>query len=218
MGFASPPRRHLFTRVHSHQNRNPGFGLRLPHRKSRSALVVSHHPDGFLREQAVSLLRLTAGLRFAAFPLRSPQSTDRSRLNGHRRDSPQRVSHPSKDSPRQQPHRVTTAVAFLTFHSLAASVAPPKSRAEYLVITSSEELIRPTRQAGRGSVRTGSDSEEPFAAASSLGPKNQRHGLTSLHREEEGVWTSGAPSPRGRPSAQIAPRLRRAVPLSAEPE
>jgi len=32
--------------------------------------------------------------------------------------SPQRVSHPSKDSPHLQPYRVTTAVAFLTFHSL----------------------------------------------------------------------------------------------------
>jgi hypothetical protein len=73
MGFASPPRRHLSTRVHSHQTRKSGFGQRLPHRQSRSAPVVSHHLDGFLRERAVSLLRLTAGLRFAAFPHRSPR-------------------------------------------------------------------------------------------------------------------------------------------------
>jgi hypothetical protein len=52
--------------------------------------------------------------------------------------SPQRVSHPSKDSPRPQPYRVTTAVAFLTFHSLRALPrSSPKSR-----LTSRHQLPR----------------------------------------------------------------------------
>jgi hypothetical protein len=74
LGFASPPSRHLLTRVHSHPILGPGFGHRLPHRQSRSALVVSHHLDGFLREQAVSLLHLTTSQRFTAFhPPRPPR-------------------------------------------------------------------------------------------------------------------------------------------------
>jgi hypothetical protein len=54
---------------------------------------------------------------------------------------PQRVSHPSKDSPHQQPYRVTTAVAFLTFHSLRT---PPirLRRAVLTVDTSSSRLRR----------------------------------------------------------------------------
>jgi hypothetical protein len=91
-----------------------------------SALMVSHHHDGFLRERAVSLLRLTAGLRFAAFPSSPSTSTAEAADPERFSTSPQRVSHPSKDSPRQQPYRVTAAVAFLTFHSLRAPHQTPK--------------------------------------------------------------------------------------------
>jgi len=80
MGFASPPRRRIRARVHSHPILGPGFGRRLPHRQSRSALVVSHHLDGFLRERAVSLLHLTAGKRFATFP---PRGLRRRRSRTH---------------------------------------------------------------------------------------------------------------------------------------
>jgi hypothetical protein len=45
------------------------------------------------------------------------------------RHSPQRVSHPSKDSPRPQPHRVSTAVALLTLPPLLLSEEKIKVRA-----------------------------------------------------------------------------------------
>jgi len=67
MGFALPPRRHSSSRP-PHQTRKSSFGDRPPQPITCSVLVVSHHLDGFLREQAVSLLRLTTGQRFAAFP------------------------------------------------------------------------------------------------------------------------------------------------------
>lgn len=38
----------------------PTFGQRLPHRRSRSALVVFHHFDGFLQQTGASLFRLAA--------------------------------------------------------------------------------------------------------------------------------------------------------------
>jgi len=81
-----------------------------------SALVVSHHLDGLLRERAVSLLRLTAGWRFAAFPVRSPTCTLPKQHSVERvRTVPRSAcSHPSKDSPHLQPYRVATAVALLT--------------------------------------------------------------------------------------------------------
>jgi hypothetical protein len=126
MGFASPLRRHLHTRVHSHPIRRSGFGHRLPHRQSRSALVVSHHLDGLLREQAVSLLHLTTGKRFAAFPpLRPPNLDARASTPGSLRGFPAAQSHPSKNSPRQQPYRVTAAVALLTLQLPARHLRRP---------------------------------------------------------------------------------------------
>jgi hypothetical protein len=123
MGFASPRRRSLLTRVHSHQLRRASFGHRSPHRRSRSAHVVSHHLDGFLREQVVSLLHLTTGQRFAPFPLLRPPDRCLSIHPGYLRRFPAARPHPSKNSPRLQPHRVTTAVALLTL-----PLAPPGHR------------------------------------------------------------------------------------------
>jgi len=87
--------------------------------------VVSHHLDGFLRERAVSLLRLTAGQRFATFPASPvPNPPPKCRVLAQAGHSPQRVSHPSKNSPHPQPYRVTTTVAFLAL--------PPPRRSEEL--------------------------------------------------------------------------------------
>jgi hypothetical protein len=123
-----PPADILRSRPPRH-TRGPDFGDPPPRLIACSVPAVSHHLDGFLREQAVSLLRLTSGQRFAAFPSStSPLAAETASVDGFP-SSPQRVSHPSKDSPRPQPHRVTTAVAFLTFHSLRALPrSSPKSR------------------------------------------------------------------------------------------
>lgn len=112
MGFARLSTDIPFSRPLPQQPRSL---LRQPATKptTRSALVVSHHFDGFLRETAVSLLHLTASQRFAAFHRRSSPSDPRVFRGACSVASPQRVSHPSKDFPRLQPHRVTTAVAFL---------------------------------------------------------------------------------------------------------
>jgi hypothetical protein len=98
MGFASPSYRHLHTRVHSHNTRGYCFGYWLPHQQSCSIHVVPPHLDGFLREQAVSLLHLTTGKRFTAF-LRCPLHTPcfHTPYADHSR-SPQCCSHPSKNS------------------------------------------------------------------------------------------------------------------------
>jgi hypothetical protein len=125
MGFASPPRRHLLARVHSRRLRRSAFGCRIPTRQSRSAHMVSHHLDGFLREQAVSLLHLTASLRFAPFPLPRPLPDAKASSPVIFGGFPAARSHPSKNSPRPQPYRVTAAVALLTL--------PPTLRAVQLM-------------------------------------------------------------------------------------
>jgi len=83
-----PPADISLARVHSHRVRRLGFGHRFPHRRSRSALVVSHHFDSFLRERAVSLLHLTTSQRFATFPRREFPNRHRSDLPGTLRRFP----------------------------------------------------------------------------------------------------------------------------------
>lgn len=65
-----------------HQTREPSFGNQPPRPVTRSVPVVSHHLDGFLREQDVSLLRLTTGQRFDTFPSISIPITRRSSFCG----------------------------------------------------------------------------------------------------------------------------------------
>jgi hypothetical protein len=95
------------------------FGPALPHAGSRSTLVVSRHLDGFLRTGVTGLLHPATDQGFAAFhACRRPEpSEDDSTRRGQ---SPRRGSHPSKTFPRQQPHRITAAVAFLPLPSCPA--------------------------------------------------------------------------------------------------
>jgi hypothetical protein len=84
-----------------------------PDPTTRSALVVSHHLDGFLRTWARGLVasrcRSWGSPRFAhPWP---PRGRSLATVYGKR--SPRRGSHPSKNPPRPQPYRVTTALAFM---------------------------------------------------------------------------------------------------------
>jgi hypothetical protein len=119
IGFASPPRRH-----HSFAS-TPVRAKALPSAsqhhagRSRSALVVSHHFDGLLRNRGVGLLHPTASQRFAPFPPGPDPISHRSVRSGADPQIPRdAASHPSKNSPCQQPYRVTTAVALMWFCSL----------------------------------------------------------------------------------------------------
>jgi len=99
--------------------------LRMPGttRTSRSAFVVSLHHDGLLRTSAPGLLHpgTDPGVHcVSAFP--EPESgttAPRKRESSGPRPwlcqeaSPQRGSYPSTNSPRQQPYRITAAVALL---------------------------------------------------------------------------------------------------------
>jgi hypothetical protein len=97
------------------------FGPALLHASSRSALVVSHHLDVFLRARVTGLLHPATSKGFAAFPVcrRPLPSEDSAVCRGH---SPRRGSHPSKSSPHQQPYRITAAFAFLPLPSCPARV------------------------------------------------------------------------------------------------
>jgi hypothetical protein len=99
MGFASPPRRHLSARVHSRQTRESDFGIRPPRPSACSALVVSHHLDGFLRERAMSLLHLIASLRFAAFPPPGDPNRCRNSDSGRIRGIPRNAFHTPRRIP-----------------------------------------------------------------------------------------------------------------------
>jgi hypothetical protein len=119
--------------------------LRSPTTKptTRSALVVSHHLDGLLRKRAVGLLHPTTGQRFAAFLGSLVHSHTAETVPVHVYVlSPQRFSHPSKDSPRPQPHRVTTAVALLTFHSLPHCLQLRRASRQPAIGAPSSEEVR----------------------------------------------------------------------------
>jgi len=97
------------------------FGPTLPHADSCSTLVVSHHLDGLLRARVTGLLHPATGQGFAAFHACRPAGSPESDSIG-RDQFPRRGSHPSKTSPRQQPFRITAAVAFLPLPSCPVQV------------------------------------------------------------------------------------------------
>jgi hypothetical protein len=77
------------------------FGPAVPCASSRSALVVSHHLDGFLRDRAAGLLRPAAGLGFVAFRAFAAHHRSEPKLGApwnRRAPSPRRGSDPSKGS------------------------------------------------------------------------------------------------------------------------
>jgi hypothetical protein len=80
--------------------------------QSCSASVVSHHRGGLLRSVRRRFVAPCCRWRFAAF--RTDQSAGFYSADGHPW-SPRRVSYPPKNSPRLQPYRVATALAFLPF-------------------------------------------------------------------------------------------------------
>jgi hypothetical protein len=92
------------------------FGPTFPHANSRSALVVSHHLDDFLRTRAAGLLRPATGLGFVAFPATVTHHRVEPKLDAPWNRSVLTSRHgsdPSKGSPHQQPYRITAAVALL---------------------------------------------------------------------------------------------------------
>ena len=97
--------------VHSRKPRLPSARRCHPSR-SCSARVVSHHLDGFLRTGAAGLLHPAddSGVQRVS-SLRLPDAPEDVLVR--RRPSPRRESYPSKSSPRQQPYRITAAVALL---------------------------------------------------------------------------------------------------------
>jgi len=111
---------------------DPTSASEVPPRKSRSALVVLHHLDGFLRATVAGLLHPAADLGFAAFgavPTRdhrcrwtAPSPVLMLPLPAAPRavcDLPRdAVSYPSEDAPSPQPHHVAVAVAPLLFRQL----------------------------------------------------------------------------------------------------
>jgi hypothetical protein len=87
--------------VHSPTTLPPSFGQVAAKRLTCSTLVVSHHLDGLLRTGASGLLHPETGQDSLRFPACSPPMADRSRrLMVAHRCSPQRGSHPSKNTPR----------------------------------------------------------------------------------------------------------------------
>jgi len=76
--------------------------------RTRSAPVVSHHLDGLLRTTGLGFVAPRSQTGFvtfhSAFSARAPAETDSQGLTPH---SPQRGSHPSKNSPRRQPYHIT---------------------------------------------------------------------------------------------------------------
>ena len=93
-----------------------GLTLRMPgaNRTSCSAFVVSLHRDGLLCTPAPGLLQPGTGHGVHCVSAsREPEHRTNSALWLHREASPQRGSYPSTNSPRQQPYRITAAVALL---------------------------------------------------------------------------------------------------------
>lgn len=89
-----------------------GRGFHTP--TSRSARVVSHHLDGFLRDGPAGLLRPAAGHEVRRVSgLAAPDDVHPKACLVGNRATVLAAVHPSKGSPRQQPYRITAAVALL---------------------------------------------------------------------------------------------------------
>jgi len=149
--------------------------------------VVSHHLDGFLRARSCGLVasrcRSWGSLRFRTARVDLPKQGRRSGT------FPQRVSHPSKETPRRQPHRVTAAVALL----------PLACRAH-------RRPVPPRCQDGAGTPHC--------TVASASRPCSATESVTAPHRRRHG-WSSpplGFVPLRGRPAA-----TNRSSPLGDHP-
>jgi hypothetical protein len=110
--------------------RDRPFGSTMPLVDSRSALVVLHHRDGFLRDPSRELVasrcRPWGSSRFPASHVRFRLllGLRRGRWEPRGTWSPSsRRDHPSKNPPHLQPHRVTAVDAFLPF-SLGSGLHP----------------------------------------------------------------------------------------------
>jgi hypothetical protein len=99
--------------VHSRRASRPCFGVEGATLAACSALVVSHHLGGFLlrkvRGLVASRCRSWGSSRFRR--LRLVRTVREDRTPSRRSPFPRRLSYPSKDLPRLQPHHVTVAVA-----------------------------------------------------------------------------------------------------------
>ncbi len=135
MGFVlvcAPPSTYLLP-VHSPMTLPPPFGPDTVKCPSHVPSVVSLHLDGLLRADASGLLHPKADRGSLHFAMHTPSAIGRNQPPmAAKHHSAQCGSHPSKNSPRQQPYRVTAAVALLPFGSLANR-------------PSTEALVRPVR-------------------------------------------------------------------------
>jgi hypothetical protein len=95
------------------------------------------------------------------------------------------ISHPSKDSPRRQPHRVTTAVAFLAFHSLRALTHASMKRLASPVFATSEEMTQPTPIGAVARIMTTAVSEEATLDMSPTLRRLPNQTITTHRRSDE---------------------------------
>jgi len=153
---------------------------------SRSVLVVSHHLDGFLRAKAAGLLHPATSLEVRRVsrcrPPALPKGADcRPRFS-------RRGSYPSKGSPRQQPYRITAAVALLPLNAylLARTLDPTRGRGPACSRAPKCSLARGARP-GRDRARVSVISEETAARLELSGGRSRRSGEPSS--EEVGLPT-----------------------------
>jgi hypothetical protein len=134
-GVRMPLHRHAFERPLPHASPRASV-TREPPSPSRSVLVVSHHLDGFLRSEVAGLSHPAAspGVRRVSAVWRPRLHHPKAVSRGTSTTSPRRVSHPSKNSPRVQPHHVAVAVAPLPFLRIVLC-ARHRSRCQFRCFT-----------------------------------------------------------------------------------
>lgn len=117
LGVAPPPTHHPIV-----NSRGQGLFGALCHECACAILAVSHRLDGLLRSVAAGLLRPAAGHGIRSVsPTLSPGSSEV--VPGQECGFPQRI-HPSKNTPRRQPFRVTATVALLLLPLIFCSILP----------------------------------------------------------------------------------------------
>jgi hypothetical protein len=111
--FTAPPSTSLRASTPGGDPKIVSIGPRLPHRESRSALVVSHHLDGLLRSELAGLLHpaIDPGVRRVS-DHRLPRAAEAARWRAGNFPA---THTPRRTSSRLQPYRVTAAVASLPF-------------------------------------------------------------------------------------------------------